>query len=202
MRIHSNHIKGIPLPLLCNCILNGYLGFGPFTEDGAAISIKTETRPTGDLPAEVVFKSKNGHSAAYRFMGADIAQEQIQVPPFKGATWDVVITPTQSALKDLNAMSGILSAFEAVFTVKTVGDNLEFHIGEGAADRSKLVFASDISGTLTHAWSWPLAQVLAILKLQSTSKSCVMKFSDQGALMISIDSGLGEYEYILPARRK
>jgi len=31
------------------------------------------------------------------------------------------------------------------------------------------------------------------------SGMCVMQFSDQGALQISIDSGLGKYDYILPA---
>jgi hypothetical protein len=97
-------------------------------------------------------------------------------------------------------MNNILGAFESTFTVRTRGDNLEFLIGSGANDRSALVFASDIEGELKHQWSWPLPQVLAILKLQETSASCTMSFSDQGALKIDIDSGLGNYEYILPAR--
>jgi len=29
-----------------------------------------------------------------------------------------------------------------------------------------------------------------------------MKFSDQGAMQISVDSGLATYEYILPAQSK
>ena len=183
-------------------ILNGYLNFNPFTSDGASIEIATQDRNGVDIPAEVAFKSADGHTASYRFMSADIAEEQIQVPPFKGATWDVVITPTKSAMADLTAMSNILSGFEATFTVKTSGTNLEFLIGEGASDRSKLIFSSDITGSLKHQWSWPLAQVLSILKLNDSSESCTMSFSDQGALKIDVDSGLGEYQYILPARSK
>jgi len=183
-------------------ILSGYLGFTPFGTDNATVDIRTQQRNGTDIPCEIAFDSHNGHTAAYRFMSAEIAEEQIKVPPFKGATWDVVITPAQSALRDLNAMNGVLGAFESVFTVSTVDSNLVFSIGEGASDRSKITFAKDISGSLKHAWSWPLPRVLSILKLQESSANCTMSFSDQGALKISIGSGLGEYEYILPARSK
>jgi hypothetical protein len=39
---------------------------------------------------------------------------------------------------------------------------------------------------------------LAILKL-GMSGGCVMQISKKGALMISVDSGIGKYDYILPA---
>lgn len=183
-------------------ILSGYLNFAPFAEAAAKTEIKTQKRGTDEVPAEIKFDSGVGHVAHYRFMSAEIAEEQIKVPPFKGATWQVVITPTKSAMKDLSAMNAILGAFESTFTVRTTDDTLEFLIGSGTSDRTTIVFAKDIQGELKHQWSWPLAQVLAILKLHESSASCTMSFSDQGALMIAIDSGLGQYEYILPARSK
>jgi hypothetical protein len=182
-------------------ILSGYLNFAPFAESSASVEIKTQKRANGDeVPAEIKFDSGLGHVAHYRFMSAEIAEEQIKVPPFKGATWQVVITPTKSAMKDLSAMNSILGSFESTFSVRTNDDNLEFLIGSGASDRTTIVFAKDIQGELKHQWSWPLAQVLAILKLHESSASCTMSFSDQGALQIEIDSGLGTYQYILPAR--
>jgi hypothetical protein len=42
-------------------------------------------------------------------------------------------------------------------------------------------------------------QTLAILSLDGDK---VMKFSDQGAMQIQVDSGLATYEYILPAQSK
>ena len=60
------------------------------------------------------------------------------------------------------------------------------------------VFANNIEGKLTEGWSWPLNQVLSILKL-GMSGICVVQISDQGALQIIIDSGIGAYNYILPA---
>ena len=44
-----------------------------------------------------------------------------------------------------------------------------------------------------------MSTVLTILRLSDTS-TMNMKLSDQGAMMISVDSGLGMYEYILPAK--
>ena len=184
-------------------VLSGYLNFAPFVGEEAIVSIGTKELADGSLaPSQLDFNSNNGHMASYRFMSSEIANDQIRVPPFKGATWDVIIEPTKAALRDLNSMNSILSAYEALFSVKTNGTNLEFNIGESNSDNSRLVFAKDISGKLTHAWSWQLSKVIGILKLHASSEKCTMKFSNQGALLIEIDSGLGVYEYILPAKVK
>lgn len=181
-------------------ILNGYLNFSPFSSEKATVQVETVTRSGEKLPCEITFDSNQGHVATYRFMSAEIAEEQIKVPPFKGAVWKVVIKPSKGSMRDLASMNNILGSFESTFTVKTNGSELEFHIGTGASDKTKIVFAKDIKGELKHAWQWPIQQVLSILKLHDSSESCTMSFSDQGALKIDINSGLGTYEFILPAR--
>lgn len=182
-------------------VLKGMLDFPPFGEDAATITIETQSRAGVEIPSEIAFKSTEGHKANYRFMGKEATNESIKVPPFKGATWDVVVEPTKKNLKDLSYFSSVLGAYEPVFTVVTSGSNLEFHIGAGGSDRSIVPVASDITGALSHQWSWPLSQVLAILKLSDASV-CTMSFSDMGAMKINVDSGLGSYEYVLPARSK
>ena len=44
-----------------------------------------------------------------------------------------------------------------------------------------------------------LAQVQAILNLDG---KVTMSISDQGAMQLTVDSGLAEYNYILPAQTK
>ena len=44
-----------------------------------------------------------------------------------------------------------------------------------------------------------VAQVQAILNLDGDA---TMSISDQGAMMISVDSGMTKYDYILPAQSK
>ena len=55
------------------------------------------------------------------------------------------------------------------------------------------------TGSLAHTWAWPVAQVQSILNLDGDIK---MSISDQGAMMITVDSGMAKYDYILPAQSK
>ena len=63
----------------------------------------------------------------------------------------------------------------------------------------KIKFASDVDGTIVKAWTWEIQRVSDILKLSSEAE-CVMSFSDKGVLKITLNTGLSEYNYILPAR--
>jgi hypothetical protein len=52
---------------------------------------------------------------------------------------------------------------------------------------------------LSKAWSWPVSAVISILSLSGDK---TLKISDEGAAMITVDSGIAEYNYILPAQQK
>lgn len=182
-------------------VLQGYLKFPPFTDDTSTIEIKTTQRDGVDVPTEVSFSSTDGHESSYRFMHKDVVEEQIKVPSFNGATWDVVITNTEDLMKDLSYFNGVLGSFEPVFTAKTDGTDLNFYIGSGASDRATVPVAKSVNGTLSGA-TWPLVEVLAILKLASKADDCTLSFSNKGVLKIEMETGLGKYEYLLPARAK
>lgn len=181
-------------------VLAGYLGFDRFNSKDATVKIGTRDRNGIETPSEVTFDSGSGHSGQYRFMAAEVAEEQIQVPPFKGAEWKVTVQPSTSGINDLSTMNNILGSYEDSFIAKTNNGNLEFHIGTGSTDQSVITFAQNIEGTLTHAWRFPIGHFLAIMKLHKSSKSTTVSFSDQGALKIEVNSGLGVYTYIIPAR--
>jgi len=85
--------------------------------------------------------------------------------------------------------------------VLTEDNNLKFKFGDASSHAGEFVFATGITGELTKSWSWPVAQVTQILKLIETA-DCEMSFSDDGALQITLDSGIGKYQYILPAQSK
>lgn len=181
-------------------ILKGFLGHEGFNQDGAKVSIVTQQKGEFAVPAELHFSSSGGSVAGtYRFMSAEVANEEICLPTFKGATWDVEIIPTIPSMKEFISMNSILGPYEEKFTVKTTGQDLEFYLGSVASSQAKIVFARGITGSLQHAWEWPLSQVMSLLKLQDTSKDFKMAFSSSGVLKITVDSGIGLYEYMLPA---
>jgi len=169
--------------------------------DGSDVTVVNEQRNGVDVPTEILFDDKAGLTSNYRFMSETMVNEQIKVPPFKGATWNVTIEPTKKNIARLSSFSGVLGSFESTFIVSLDKGTLNFSIGSGPTDRTVIPFATGVNGTLKHQWVWPLSQVISILKLGDAGE-CKMNFSDMGALKIDIDSGIGKYSYILPARSK
>ncbi len=176
-----------------------FLEYPGFTEDTATVEVVTQKRNDEDVPAEVKFVDENGTDAHYRFMAAEIVNQQLKAINFKGATYDVEINPTAKMLKDLNFFSSALD-LEDTFTPKTEGGNLYFLIGEAGSDRTKVKVAEAVTGDLTHDFQWPLAIVLKICRL-SENANVTMSFNQKGLLQIVVDSGMGEYTYLLPASK-
>lgn len=183
-------------------VLQGYLKFPPFNESSATIEIVSQERDGEDVPTEISFASTDGHKSSYRFMHKEVVEEQVKVPSFKGATWDVVITGTDSIMKDLGYFNSILGAFEPTFVAKTEDGDLNFHIGSGPTDRAIVPIAKNVNGSLTGNTTWPLIETLAILKLASKADDCTLSFSNKGVLKIEMETSIGTYEYLLPARAR
>lgn len=180
-------------------VLNGYLKFPAFQDDSATITVKRTQRGADEVPTQIDFSAPGGHRSTYRFMSPEVA-EDIKVPVFRGANWDLTVTPDEGSLKDLSYFAGILGAFDPVFVAKTNKSDLMFSIGSGSNDRSEVPFATDVNGTLAGHWAWPLSETLSILKLAVQAESCAMMFSEKGALKIEMTTEHGHYEYILPAK--
>lgn len=174
-------------------------GFMDLHKD-SAVSIVTEQRNGVDIPCEIKFDAGRGDVAYYRFMSETASNEHIKVPAFKGATWNVSVKPEKSKIGRLSAIQGILGGFEKRFSVSVSNGNLMFSVGAGPTERTSIPFSEDVQGNLKFAWSWPLTQVLNILKLND-NESVTMHFSDMGALKIDVESSIGDYSYILPAAR-
>jgi hypothetical protein len=62
----------------------------------------------------------------------------------------------------------------------------------------EFIFATNVTGNLNKGWTWPVASVLAILKIADANNATI-SFSNEAAMQISLDSGLATYKYIIPA---
>lgn len=180
-------------------ILKGFMDFPGFSTDKSTVEIVTELRNNISTPTDIKFLSGVGHKGSYRFMSEAMVNDQIKVPPFKGAVWNLTLSPEKKKIAELSYFMGVLGGFEKRFVVSVTNGVLNFDVGTGPTDKVAVPFAENVTGTLKHQWSWPLAQVLGILKLSETASTTTMNFSDMGALKIDIDSSIGKYSYILPA---
>ena len=174
--------------------LNTILGIPEYKEDARLTITKKDEAPTG-----IHFENSTGDfKNDYRFMSAEIVNDQLKTVKFKGVRWGVEIEPSVAAIQRLKFQAQANSG-ETTFIAKTENNNLMFYFGDHSSHAGNFVFAHDVAGSLTKAWSWPLSAVISILSLSGDK---MIRFSDEGAAQITVDSGLAIYNYILPAQTK
>ncbi len=171
----------------------------PEYQKDAKIDVVQAERNGETMPTHIHFENAAGDfQNDYRFMNKAIIEEKLKTVKFKGAAWNVEITPSVASIARMKLMSAAHTE-EPVFNVTTTDENLVFSFGDASTHAGEFVFQHGVEGTLTHTWSWPVAQVQAILGLDGDK---TLGISDQGAMQITVDSGLVKYDYILPAQSK
>jgi hypothetical protein len=159
----------------------------------------TVTRRDTGAPDGINFENATGDfKNNYRFMASEIVNEKLKTVKFKGVNWHIEFVPTVAAIQRLK-MQAQANAEELNFTAKTDGGDLKFSFGDHSTHSGNFVFHPGVSGTLKRAWAWPIKTVISILDLTGDK---TFKISDDGAAMITVDSGLAVYNYILPAQSK
>ena len=175
--------------------LNTILNIPEYKED-AKLSI---TKKDDGAPNGVHFENKVGDfKNDYRFMSAEIVNDKLKTVKFKGVKWGVEIEPSVAAIQRLRFQAQANSE-ETTFIAKVENGNLVFYFGDHSSHAGNFVFAHDVAGSLNKAWSWPVSAVISILSLAGDK---MIRFSDEGAAQITVDSGLAVYNYILPAQQK
>jgi hypothetical protein len=117
---------------------------------------------------------------------------------FRGVKWHVEVEPTVSAIQRFQFQAGA-NTEHTTFLAKTDGGNLKFTFGDVSSHGGEFIFATDVVGNLTKGWTWPVASVLSILKIADANNAKI-GFSDEGAMQITLDSGIATYKYIIPAQ--
>lgn len=157
------------------------------------------TKKSTGAPDGLNFENADGDfKNNYRFMASEIVNEKLKTLKFKTPTWHIELEPTVAAIQRLR-MQSQANAEETTFTAKTENGDLKFFFGDHSTHAGNFVFHPGVAGQLKRAWAWPVAQVLSIMGLVGDK---TMRISDDGAMQITVDSGLAVYNYILPAQSK
>lgn len=177
--------------------LNTILNIPEYKEDAVITVIRNEdsTFPTG-----IHFENKVGDfKNDYRLMKPEIVNNQlgqsVKVAPI---TWNVDIIPSAASIQKLKFQASANSE-ETTFVAKTDKGDLKFYFGDHSSHAGNFVFQPGVKGSLSKAWHWPVSVVISILSLPGDK---TLKISDQGAVMITVDSGIAVYNYMLPAQTK
>ena len=171
----------------------------PEYQKDAKVEVVTAERNGETIPTHIHFENAGGDfENDYRFMNKQIIEEKLKSVKFKGASWDVEFQPSMASIQRMKLQAAAHSE-ETIFTVKTDNSNLVFLFGDQSTHAGEFIFEAGVQGELSHAWSWPVAQVQSILNLDG---DLTMSISSAGAMKITVDSGLVSYDYILPAQSK
>lgn len=171
----------------------------PEYKEGAKIEVVTQQRNGADVPVNLHFENSTGDFVNdYRFMNQEIINEKLKTVKFRGASWDIEFEPSVASISRLKLQASAHTE-ENVFQVKTEDSNLVFFFGDASTHAGSFVFQADVKAKLKQTWAWPVTQVMSILALDGDK---TMRIADAGAMMITVDSGLAVYEYILPAQSK
>jgi|TARA_B110000305_G_C19343022_1_gene590155 hypothetical protein len=171
----------------------------PEYKDNAKLEVVQAERNGETMPTHIHFENASGDfENDYRFMNKAIIEEKLKTVKFKGASWDVEFAPSMASITRMKLQSAAHSE-EPTFNVTTTDSNLVFSFGDASTHAGSFIFQHGVEGSLSHTWSWPVAQVQAVLNLDG---DVTMSISNQGAMKITVDSGLVKYDYILPAQSK
>jgi hypothetical protein len=176
-----------------------YLLDCPEYKENAKIEIVTAVRNNETVPVGLHFENQTGDfKNDYRFMNTEIINEKLKTVKFKGVKWDVSVSPSLQAVQRFNFQASANNE-HTTFLAKTDNGNLTFIFGDQATHGGEFIFATNVTGNLNKAWTWPVNSVLNILKIADANNATI-SFSNEGAMQIELDSGLAVYKYIIPAQ--
>lgn len=179
--------------------LQTILNIPEYSED-ANITVNKQDKNGESVPVGVHFENKDGDfKNDYRFMSSEIFPEEMKKNiKMKSVNWTVDIVPTVASVQRLKFQANANSE-ENNFIVKIENNNLKFYFGDHSSHAGNFIFQAGVSGKLSKAWAWPVAAVVSILSLPGDK---TFKISDDGVAMITVDSGIADYNYMLPAQTK
>lgn len=178
--------------------LNTILNIPEYKED-ANITVITKDDDGKKVPSSINFSNSAGDfKNEYRLMNQATIEEKLKTPKFKGAPWHVEFEPTVQAIQRLKFQSTANNE-ETYFTIRQEKKDIKVFFGDHSTHAGNFVFNYDTQGSISKTMSYPVGIILNILGLSGDK---LIKISDNGVMLITVDSGLGLYEYILVAQTK
>jgi len=178
--------------------LSTLLNLDEYRQD-ATITVNSKDMNGIEMKTGVRFVNKNAtFENDYRFMSSALVNEKLKTLEFKEPAYEVQLEPSMISIQRLKQQN-LANANELLFTSVVEDGNLVFNFGDPSTNSGKFVFAEASDSKLNKRWAYPVAQVMGILALSGETE---MKFSNAGALVITCNSGLIKYTFILPAQAK
>jgi len=178
--------------------LKTILGFDDY-DDTSTIEVLRGNANDPEVPSAIHFETINKDFINdYRLMTKNIIENKIPDIVFHGSSWAVEFEPSIAGILRLKKQASANSE-ELNFRTRTENGDLKIYFGDHSSHSGNFVFQPNVSGKLTTDWNWPVKVFLSILDLPGDK---TIRISNEGAVEITVDSGLAVYRYLVPALSK
>ncbi len=187
-------IFGIPnLPLL-NTVLN----IPEYQDDAAKLTVNYKTENSVDTPSSIKFvNNTSDFSNEFRLMGSNIIQNVEPLLKFNVKTWPVAFAPTVAAQQRLKYQTNANPDDEAV-TFRVENGDVRATIGDSSSHSGSFIFHTGVDKKIKETIVVPVLIVNSVLTLAGDK---TIQMGGPG-MMITVDSGLANYNYIIPMLSK
>lgn len=185
---------GVPnLPLL-NTILN----IPEYSDDSAKITVERKTVNNLEQPTSIKFENASGDfKNEFRLMSNNIIDNIEPLLKFNVTSWPVSFVPTVAAQQRLKYQTSAHPEEKAV-TFRIENGEVRAMIGDGSSHNGSFVFHTGVDKKVKETIIVPVLIVNSVLTLSGDK---TIQMGGPG-MMISVDSGLANYDYIIPMLSK
>ena len=170
----------------------------PEYKENAVTKVVNETKNGVDVISGLHFENQYGDfKNDYRFMDGQFINRLWGEKTFPGANWDIEFQPTVVGINKFKYQTQILKE-ESIFSARIEKGNLYFNLGDPSTYSGDFVFHTGLKGSLAQL-NWPIKNVMPIFNLAGTK---TMRFSNEGVLMVEVNSGLCIYNFYIMAYSK
>lgn len=185
---------GVPnLPLL-NTILN----IPEYQDDTAKLTVERKTVNNMEQPTSIKFENASGDfKNEFRLMSSNVIDNIEPLLKFNVTSWPVSFVPTVAAQQRLKYQSSAHPEEKAI-AFRIENGEVRAMIGDGSSHNGSFVFHTGVDKKIKETIVVPVIVVNSVLGLAGDK---TMQMGGPG-MMISVDSGLANYDYIIPMLTK
>lgn len=178
--------------------LNAILNIPEYTSDTAKFSVTTQQKESGVQPASIHLENTSGDfTNDFRLMASNVIETVEKKPAFTVKTWPISFVPTLAAQQRLKYQSsGHPEEKLVVFRIEN-GTITAKH-GDASSHSGAFTFHTGVDSKVKKTIQVPVSYINAVFALQGDK---TIHMGDLG-IMISVDSGLAQYDYIFPMLTK
>jgi hypothetical protein len=169
-----------------------------YQDEKAKLTVERRSVNSAEQPTTIKFENGSGDfKNEFRLMASNIIENIEPLLKFNVTSWPVTFVPTIAAQQRLKYQTGANPEEKAV-TFRVEGGEVKAMLGDSSSHSGSFVFHTGVDAKAKETIVVPVAVVNGILSLSGDK---TIQMGGPG-MMITVDSGIASYDYIIPMLTK